>query len=72
LKKIVRIDKSPLDGGTPVHKLKIYEFVGIATCEAEMKVRSSVKRICDKCKLIRRKGVVRIICADPRHKQRQG
>jgi len=28
--------------------------------------------MCDKCKLIRRKGVVRVICADPRHKQRQG
>lgn len=37
-----------------------------------MKVRASVKRICEKCKLIRRKGVVRIICEDPRHKQRQG
>jgi large subunit ribosomal protein L36 len=39
---------------------------------AAMKVRSSVKRICEKCKLIKRKGVVRIICEDPRHKQRQG
>ena len=39
---------------------------------AIMKVRASVKRICDKCKLIKRKGVVRIICEDPRHKQRQG
>jgi len=28
--------------------------------------------MCDKCKLIRRKGVVRVICSDPRHKQRQG
>jgi len=37
-----------------------------------MKVRASVKRMCEKCKLIRRKGVVRIICEDPRHKQRQG
>jgi large subunit ribosomal protein L36 len=38
-----------------------------------MKVRASVKKICDKCKVIRRKGVVRIICpANPRHKQRQG
>ncbi len=37
-----------------------------------MKVRASVKKICDKCKVIRRKGVVRIICpANPRHKQRQ-
>ncbi|HEV8659394.1 MAG TPA: 50S ribosomal protein L36 [Thermoanaerobaculia bacterium] len=37
-----------------------------------MKVRSSVKRICAKCKIVRRQGVVRIICANPKHKQRQG
>ncbi len=37
-----------------------------------MKVRASVKRICDKCKVVRRKGVVRVICEDVRHKQRQG
>ncbi|HEY0095145.1 MAG TPA: 50S ribosomal protein L36, partial [Archangium sp.] len=28
-----------------------------------MKVRASVKKICDKCKVVRRKGIVRIICA---------
>ncbi|HXI01610.1 MAG TPA: 50S ribosomal protein L36 [Candidatus Saccharimonadales bacterium] len=37
-----------------------------------MKVRSSVKRICDKCKIIRRRGVVRVICVTAKHKQRQG
>ena len=37
-----------------------------------MKVRSSVKRICENCKIIRRKGKVRVICSEPRHKQRQG
>jgi large subunit ribosomal protein L36 len=37
-----------------------------------MKVRSSVRKICPKCKIVRRKGVVRIICANPKHKQRQG
>ncbi len=37
-----------------------------------MKVRSSVKRICENCKIIRRKGKVRVICTEPRHKQRQG
>lgn len=38
-----------------------------------MKVRSSVKRICENCKIIKRRGVVRVICkANPRHKQRQG
>ncbi|MFB9620254.1 50S ribosomal protein L36 [Brooklawnia cerclae] len=37
-----------------------------------MKVHPSVKRICDNCKVIRRRGVVRVICDNPRHKQRQG
>ncbi|HZN27160.1 MAG TPA: 50S ribosomal protein L36 [Burkholderiales bacterium] len=38
-----------------------------------MKVLASVKRICRNCKVIKRKGVVRVICSkDPRHKQRQG
>ncbi|HEV2423389.1 MAG TPA: 50S ribosomal protein L36 [Terriglobia bacterium] len=37
-----------------------------------MKVRSSVRRICSKCKIIRRGGVVRVICQNPKHKQRQG
>jgi len=37
-----------------------------------MKVRPSVKKVCDKCKVVRRKRVVRIICDNPRHKQRQG
>ncbi|MEW6260569.1 MAG: 50S ribosomal protein L36 [Thermodesulfobacteriota bacterium] len=37
-----------------------------------MKVRASVKRICSKCKIVRRKGVLRVICENRRHKQRQG
>jgi large subunit ribosomal protein L36 len=40
--------------------------------EEAMKVRASVRKICDKCKVIRRKGVVRVICDNPKHKQRQG
>ena len=37
-----------------------------------MKVRPSVKPMCEKCKVIRRKGVVLVICENKRHKQRQG
>jgi len=37
-----------------------------------MKVRASVKKICDKCKVIHRRGVVRVICENAKHKQRQG
>ena len=40
--------------------------------EVHMKVRPSVKKICEKCKVIRRHGRVRVICTNPRHKQRQG
>lgn len=37
-----------------------------------MKVKPSVKPICEKCKVIRRKGRVMVICQNPKHKQRQG
>jgi large subunit ribosomal protein L36 len=37
-----------------------------------MKVRPSVKVMCDKCRIIRRGGAVLVICQNPRHKQRQG
>lgn len=37
-----------------------------------MKVNPSVKKMCPKCKVIRRKGVLRVICENPKHKQRQG
>ncbi|MGC6404395.1 MAG: 50S ribosomal protein L36 [Candidatus Comchoanobacterales bacterium] len=37
-----------------------------------MKVRASVKQICTSCKVIKRKGVLRVICKNAKHKQRQG
>ena len=37
-----------------------------------MKVRASVRKICTSCKIIRRRGRIRVICTNPRHKQRQG
>nr|YP_009895524.1 ribosomal protein L36 [Diptychocarpus strictus]QKK41984.1 ribosomal protein L36 [Diptychocarpus strictus] len=37
-----------------------------------MKIRASVRKICDKCRLIRRRGRFIVICSNPRHKQRQG
>ena len=30
-----------------------------------MKVRPSVKKICEKCKIIKRKGNVMVICENP-------
>ena len=38
-----------------------------------MKVRSSVKPMCKDCKMIKRSGVLRVVCKKhPKHKQRQG
>jgi len=40
--------------------------------DTTVKVKPSVKPICDKCKVIRRHGRVMVICENLRHKQRQG
>ena len=40
--------------------------------ETIMKVRPSVKPICEKCKIIKRHGKVMVICQNPKHKQKQG
>jgi large subunit ribosomal protein L36 len=53
------IDDSPV--GKPVGKVL-----------QAMKVRSSVRRICENCKIVRRKGIVRVICTNTKHKQKQG
>ena len=54
-------------GGIPMETGLLIEKGGFA-----VKVRSSVKPICEKCKVIKRKGSIRIICENPKHKQRQG
>jgi len=46
--------------------------VDLRKAVSSMKVRSSVKRICENCKIVRRAGKVYVICTNPRHKQRQG
>ena len=56
-------------------KTQLYERQENTRCERRiftMKVRSSVKPICEKCKIIKRKGSIRVICENPKHKQRQG
>ena len=37
-----------------------------------MKVSPSIRKRCAKCRIVRRKGIVYIICENPKHKQRQG
>jgi large subunit ribosomal protein L36 len=52
--------------------IKSMEFGKITRRRIPMKVRPSVKPICEHCKIIKRKGRVRIICDNPKHKQKQG
>jgi large subunit ribosomal protein L36 len=40
--------------------------------EDELKVRASVKPICEKCRVIKRHGKLLVICQNARHKQTQG
>jgi large subunit ribosomal protein L36 len=37
-----------------------------------MKVRPSVKKLCEQCRVINRHGKIMVICINPKHKQRQG
>ncbi|MBU2592072.1 MAG: 50S ribosomal protein L36 [Patescibacteria group bacterium] len=37
-----------------------------------MKVKASVKKRCPKCKIVCRRGIIRVICVNPKHKQKQG
>jgi large subunit ribosomal protein L36 len=48
-------------------------FSQARTYEVFVKVRTSVKPICEHCKVVKRNGVTRVICKrNPKHKQRQG
>ena len=62
--------KACSDGAESLCNVGILSFCNLEV--QVMKVRASVKRICDKCKIVRRRGVVRVICSNQKHKQRQG
>jgi len=59
-----------IDSKVPITHLADLTETGLT--ENKMKVRASVKKLCENCKIIRRKGVIRVICSNKRHKQRQG
>jgi large subunit ribosomal protein L36 len=59
--------------GTEVVARAVANRAAAATDKDEsVKVRPSVKPMCEKCKVIRRHRRVLVICENPRHKQRQG
>jgi len=59
----------------PVHRA-ITSATVVSLCSKQyiwdMKVRASVRKMCEKCRVIRRRGRVMVICSNPKHKQRQG
>ncbi|MES2224499.1 MAG: 50S ribosomal protein L36 [Patescibacteria group bacterium] len=36
-----------------------------------MKIKSTVKKMCDKCKIVKRNRHLLVICDNPKHKQKQ-
>jgi large subunit ribosomal protein L36 len=55
-----------------VSRAELWELLQSEQRAEIVKVRPSVKPMCEKCKIIRRHGRVLVICSNPRHKQRQG
>ena len=55
---------------SPGERSNIYLFLKGKVLK--MKVKPSVKKICEKCKIIKRHGKIMVICENPKHKQRQG
>jgi large subunit ribosomal protein L36 len=58
-------DRPQRDGHEPARIL-------FTLSERNMKVRPSVKPMCERCRIIKRHGRTMVICTNPRHKQRQG
>ena len=71
----VVVELSPYDlvaGGSCTGTSKSQQTTHYHSGDSTVKVKPSVKKICSKCRIIRRHGRVMVICSDPRHKQRQG
>jgi len=56
----------------PIERDLAKQAAGSQTGIGEMKVRPSVKPMCERCRVIKRHGRTMVICSNPRHKQRQG
>ena len=50
--------------------MKISQLLSLDTIKLDL--AASNKPICEKCKVIKRKGHVMVICENPKHKQKQG
>ena len=68
----VTVELTPYDLDPRAHRVPGEVTAATSEETRQMKVQASVKKLCRNCKIIRRNRVVRVICTDPRHKQRQG
>jgi large subunit ribosomal protein L36 len=57
--------------GEEAHHLR-FQTKDSETRRRPLKVRASIKPVCDKCEVVRRRGVLHVVCENPRHKQRKG
>jgi len=70
---IASVRASQGDKTAGVARQRVSRYVPTDEETVNVKVRASVKPRCDSCKVIRRHGVVMVICKkEPKHKQRQG
>ena len=70
---IARGPRGCVNSMSPLALRSGHVHTGSSRLERTVKVRSSVKPICEHCKVVKRDGVTRIICKrNPKHKQRQG
>ena len=67
-----RRSTAPVAAAGTVSRAGLWELLQSSRERRDVKVRPSVKPMCEKCKIIRRNGRVLVICSNPRHKQRQG
>lgn len=54
------------------HKIIIKKLYLYKKEKINVKIRASVRKICENCRLIRRRRRIMVVCSNPKHKQRQG
>jgi large subunit ribosomal protein L36 len=68
----VKEEKIEVEGQVEGRVVRLRPVQGRITPPLPMKVRASVKPMCERCRVIKRHGTTMVICTNPRHKQRQG
>jgi len=66
-------DRRPTTGVTYASRRRASTATTDATESARRQVRTAIKKLCEACRIVRRRGRLFVVCAKtPKHKQRQG